>query len=70
MGCKCLNIFDFNKIIENFVDKYIICDSDKLTPNLCEFQRYHHKKLVGKKIKLFVFLNFPWPPLMERSTNS
>jgi hypothetical protein len=27
---------DSNKIIENFVDKYIPCDSDKLTPNLCE----------------------------------
>ncbi len=63
-------VFDFNKIIENFVDKYIICDSDKLTPNLCEFQRYHHKKLVGKKIKLFVFLNFPWPPPYGRNTNS
>jgi hypothetical protein len=25
------------------------------------------KKLVGKKIKLFVFLNFPWPPFMEEA---
>jgi hypothetical protein len=27
---------EFNKIIDFFVDKYITCDSDKLTPNLCE----------------------------------
>jgi hypothetical protein len=29
---------DFNKLFENFVDKYITCDSEKLTPNFCEAQ--------------------------------
>jgi hypothetical protein len=60
-------VFDFNKIIGIFVDKYIICDSDKLTPNLCESKRYHHKKNYRKKIKLFFFLNFPWPPFMKEA---
>jgi len=33
-----------NKSIENFVDRYITCDNDKLTPNLCETQTHCHKK--------------------------
>jgi len=35
---------DFNKTIENIVDRYITCDNDKLTPNLCEIQTHRHKK--------------------------
>jgi hypothetical protein len=47
-----------NKSIENFVDRYITCDNDKLTPNLCETQTHCHKKPCRKKIKLLVVLTF------------
>jgi hypothetical protein len=63
-------VFDFNKIIENFVDKYIICDSDKLTPKLCEFQRYHHKKTCRKKNQVICLFEFSMAPPYGRSTNS
>jgi hypothetical protein len=36
---------NFNKTIENFVDRYITCDNDKLTPNLCE-TTLSYKRLV------------------------
>jgi hypothetical protein len=51
-----------NKIIEFFVDKYITCDSDKLTSNLCEAPWHHHKKkLVERKIKLLIVSIFHAP---------
>jgi hypothetical protein len=52
---------DSNKKIENFVDKYIPCDSGKLTPNFYEAQRHHHKKTCRKKNKLFIVLIFHGP---------
>jgi hypothetical protein len=33
-----------NNAIENFVNKYISCDNNNLTPNLHEVQTHHHKK--------------------------
>jgi hypothetical protein len=56
---------DSNKIIENFVDKYITCENDKLPPNFHEVQRHHHQKTSKKKKKTICF-NFPWP-LMEET---
>jgi hypothetical protein len=53
-----------------FVDKYIICDSDKLTPNLYESQRYHHKKTCMKKNQVIYLFEFSMAPPYERSTNS
>ncbi len=50
-----------NKIIEICVDKYITCDSDKLTQNLYEVQRHHHKKICRKKNQIICHFNFPWP---------
>jgi hypothetical protein len=56
---------DSNKIIENFVDKYITCDSENLTPNFCEAQRYHHTKTCRKKNQAICCFNFPWSPMEE-----
>jgi hypothetical protein len=56
---------DSNKIIEKFVDKYITCDSDKLTPNFCEAQQHCHKKTCRKKNQAICCFNFPWPPMEE-----
>jgi hypothetical protein len=56
---------DPNKIIENFVDKYITFDSDKLPPNFHGVQRYHHKKTCEKKNQATCCFNFPWPSMEE-----
>jgi hypothetical protein len=56
---------DSNKIIENFVDTYITCDSDKLTPNFHEAQQHCHKKTCRKKNQVICPFNFPWPPMEE-----
>jgi hypothetical protein len=40
---------DSNNAIENFIDKYILCDNNKLTSNLHEAQTHHHKKTCRKK---------------------
>jgi hypothetical protein len=62
MGCKCTNLwFGFNNAIENFVDKYISCDNNKLAPNLHEAQHIVTKRLVGKKNQTICQFNFPWP---------
>jgi hypothetical protein len=62
-------VFYFNKIIDYFFEKYIICDSDKLTPNLCESQRYHRKKTCRKKNQVICLFEFSMAPLYGRSTN-
>ncbi len=56
---------DSNKIIENFVHKYITCDTEKLTPNFCEVQRYHHKKTCRKKNQAICHFHFPWSRMEE-----
>jgi hypothetical protein len=56
---------DSNKIIENFVDKYITCDSDKLTPNFNEAQQHYHKKTCRKKNQTICHFNFQWLPMEE-----
>jgi len=56
---------DSNNAIENFVDKYISCDNNKLAPNLREAQTHHHKKTYRKNHAICQF-NFPWP-LMEKT---
>jgi hypothetical protein len=40
---------DSNNAIENFMDKYISCVNNKLTPNLREAQTNCHKKTCRKK---------------------
>jgi len=57
---------DSNNAIENFVDKYISCDNNKLAPNLREAQTCHHKKTYRKKNHAICQFNFPWP-LMEKT---
>jgi hypothetical protein len=52
---------DSNQIIEFFVDKYITCDNDELTPNFHEAQRHHHKKNCRKKNQVICHFNLPWP---------
>ncbi len=42
------------------------CDSEKLTPNFCEAQRYHHKKTCRKKNQVICHFNFPWTPMEEK----
>jgi hypothetical protein len=40
---------DSKNTIENFVNKHISCDNNKLAPNLCEAQTHCHKKTCRKK---------------------
>jgi hypothetical protein len=54
---------DSNNAIENFVDKYISCDNNKLAPNLHEAQTHHHKKTCRKKNQAICQSNFPWLPM-------
>jgi len=54
---------DSNNAIENFVDKYISYDNNKLAPNFCEAQTHRHKKTYTKKNKVICQFNFPWPPM-------
>jgi len=54
---------DLNNALENFVDMYISCDNNKLTPNLCEAERHRHEKTCRKKYQAICQFNFPWPPM-------
>jgi hypothetical protein len=49
---------DSNNALENFVEKYILCDNNKLAPNLRQAQTHCHKRPIGRKIKPFVNLIF------------
>jgi hypothetical protein len=40
---------DSNNAIEKFVDKYILCDNNKLAPYFCEAKTHRHKKTCKKK---------------------
>jgi hypothetical protein len=54
---------DSNNAIENFVEKCISCDNNKLTPNIREAQTHCHKKTCRKKNQAICRFNFPWPPM-------
>jgi hypothetical protein len=54
---------DSNNVIENFVDKYISCDNNKLAPNLHEPQTHHHKKTSTKKNQAICQFIFSWLPM-------
>jgi hypothetical protein len=54
---------DSNNAIQNFVEKYISCNNNKLTPNLREAQTHRHKKTCRKKSQAICQFNFPWPPM-------
>jgi hypothetical protein len=54
---------DSNNAIENFVDKYISCDNNKLAPNFCEVQTQHQKNTCKKKNQAICQFSFPWPPM-------
>jgi hypothetical protein len=56
---------DSNNAIENFVEKYISCDNNKLAPNLHEAQTHRHKKTCRKRNQAICQFNFPWP--MEKT---
>ncbi len=45
------------------MDKYISCDNNKLTPNLCEAQTHCHKKTCRKKNQFNYQFNFRWLPM-------
>jgi hypothetical protein len=47
---------DSNNAIENFEDKYISCDNNKLAPNLHEAQKHCHKKTCRKKNRVICYL--------------
>jgi len=46
--------------IENFMEKYISCDNNKLATNLREAQTHGHKKSCRKKCQTTCQFNFPW----------
>jgi hypothetical protein len=54
---------DSNNAIENFLNKHISCDNNKLAPNLCEVQTHCHKKICRKKNQAICGFNFRWPPM-------
>jgi hypothetical protein len=49
---------DSNNAIENFVDKYISYDNNKLAPIFVKLKHIVTKKLIRRKIKSFVNLIF------------
>jgi hypothetical protein len=58
---------DSNNVIENFVDKYISCDNNKLPPNLREVQTHCHKKTCTKKNQVICQFNLPWAPMEKKN---
>jgi hypothetical protein len=54
---------DSNNAIENFVDKYISCDNNKLPLNLREVQTHCHKKTCRKKNQVICRFNLSWAPM-------
>jgi hypothetical protein len=57
---------DSNNAIENFVEKYISYDNNKLAPNFHEVQPYRHKKTCRKKNQPIYRFNFPWLLRMDK----
>ena len=55
-----------NLEIENFVDKYITCDTDFLDSNLAKVHEHHHTKSCKKRKNFHGRYNFPMP-LMKRT---
>jgi hypothetical protein len=56
---------DSNNAIENFVEKYISYDNNKLAPNFREAQTHRHKNTCRMKNQAICRFNFPWL-LMEK----
>jgi exonuclease III len=54
---------DNNSEIENFLDKYITCDTDHLDPALAKFHRHHHTRSCKKRRNSHCRYNFPMPPM-------
>ncbi len=54
---------DSNNAIEDFVEKYISYDNNKLAPKFCEVQTHRHKKTCRKKNQPICRFNFPWLPI-------
>jgi hypothetical protein len=54
---------DSNNAIENFVDKCISYDNNKVAPNFCETQTHCHQKTCRKKNQAICQFNFPWTPI-------
>jgi hypothetical protein len=50
---------DSNNAIENFVDKYISYDNNKLAPNFHEAHTHCHKNTCRKKNQAICRFNFP-----------
>ena len=56
---------DSNATIENFINRYILCDNHILTSNFREAQIHRHKKTCRKKNQQVCRFNYPWPPIKE-----
>ena len=56
-----------NNKIENFVDKYISCDSSFLDQTLSKIQTHHHTRTCKKHKNSTCYFGFPLPP-MKRTT--
>jgi exonuclease III len=54
---------DNNSEIENFLDKYITCDTDHLDPALAKFHRHYHTRSCKKRRNSHCRYNFPMPPM-------
>jgi hypothetical protein len=51
--------------IEDFIDKYISCDSTLLDANLVKMQTHHHTKTCKKYKTSTCRFNFPLPPMRQ-----
>ncbi len=61
---------DSNNAIENFVDKYISCNNNKLVTNLCEAQTHGHKMTCSKQNQTICQFNFPWKKQKKKLNHS
>ena len=51
--------------IEDFIDKYLTCDSTSIADSLRTLHHHHHTKSCRKRKKLHCRFNFPQPPMKK-----
>ena len=56
---------DIDSEIENFVDKYVSCDSSIITDELKILHHHHHTKTCRKNKNMHCRFNFPQPPMKK-----
>jgi hypothetical protein len=54
-----------NSQIENFLDKYITCDTDHLDPDLSKLHKHYHTRSCKKRKNSHCKYNFPMPPMKK-----